>query len=106
MSTTESTYDEIDDGTRAKELTEQEEATEYKFDLTFYGADYPVDGLVSRLKKSDIVIPSFDPSNDLVFEVEAFQRKFIWSKLQCDRFVESLASRFTSTWDFLSAAVR
>lgn len=90
VSTTESTYDEIDDSTELEDSAEQEEATEYKFDLTFYGADYPVDGLVSRLKKSDIVIPSFDPSNDLVFEVEAFQRKFIWSKLQCDRFVESL----------------
>jgi hypothetical protein len=83
-------YDEIDDGVELDDPAEQEEPTEYKFDLTFYGADYPVDGLVSRLVKNDIVIPSFDPSNDLVFEVEAFQRKFIWSKLQCDRFVESL----------------
>lgn len=67
-----------------------EETLEYKFDLTFYGADYPVDGLVKRLSRSDIIIPSFDPANDLAFEVEAFQRKFIWTKVQCDRFVESL----------------
>jgi hypothetical protein len=67
-----------------------EEAVEYKFDLTFYGADYPVDGLVKRLNRSDIIIPSFDPANDLAFEVEAFQRKFVWTKVQCDRFVESL----------------
>ncbi|AWB32396.1 GmrSD restriction endonuclease domain-containing protein [Orrella marina] len=67
-----------------------EEAVEYKFDLTFYGADYPVDGLVKRLNQKDIIIPSFDPTNELAFEVEAFQRKFIWSKVQCDRFVESL----------------
>lgn len=67
-----------------------DEAVEYKFDLTFYGADYPVDGLVKRLGRSDIVIPSFDPANELAFEVEAFQRKFIWTKSQCDRFVESL----------------
>lgn len=67
-----------------------EEAVEYKFDLTFYGADYPVDGLVKRLNQKNIVIPSFDPANELAFEVEAFQRRFIWSKIQCDRFVESL----------------
>lgn len=67
-----------------------EETVEYKFDLTFYGADYPVDGLVKRLNQKDIIIPSFDPANELAFEVEAFQRKFIWTKAQCDRFVESL----------------
>lgn len=67
-----------------------DESVEYKFDLTFYGADYPVDGLVKRLNQKDIIIPSFDPANEFAFEVEAFQRKFIWSKVQCDRFVESL----------------
>jgi len=67
-----------------------EESTEYKFDLTFYGADYPVDGLVKRLKNRDVVIPSFDPASEMPLEVEAFQRKFIWTKLQSERFVESL----------------
>jgi len=67
-----------------------DETVEYKFDLTFYGADYPVDGLVKRLNQKDIIIPSFDPADELAFEVEAFQRKFVWTKVQCDRFVESL----------------
>ncbi|MAE20844.1 MAG: hypothetical protein CMK92_00265 [Pseudomonas sp.] len=83
-------YEDSEGATELDDPIEVEDTTEYKFDLTFYGADYPVDGLVSRLKKNDIIIPSFDPSNDLAFEVEAFQRKFIWTKLQCDRFVESL----------------
>lgn len=74
----------------AVSVEDEEEIVEYKFDLTFYGADYPVDGLVKRLSRSDIVIPSFDPANEFAFEVEAFQRKFIWTKVQCDRFVESL----------------
>lgn len=84
--------DEIGDQGTATSIEDDsaEESTEYKFDLTFYGADYPVDGLVKRLNNKDIVIPSFDPTNELAFEVEAFQRKFIWSKVQCDRFVESL----------------
>lgn len=67
-----------------------DETIEYKFDLTFYGADYPVDGLVKRLANNDVIVPSFDPMNELVTDVEAFQRKFVWSKAQCDRFVESL----------------
>ncbi|WP_298928202.1 DUF262 domain-containing protein [uncultured Ramlibacter sp.] len=68
----------------------EEESADYSFDLTFYGADYPVDGLVKRLANNDIVIPTFDPDNELVTDVEAFQRKFVWKKIQCDRFVESL----------------
>lgn len=67
-----------------------EDTADYQFDLTFYGADYPVDSLVKRLFNQDIVVPSFDPANDLVLDVEAFQRKFVWKKYQCDRFVESL----------------
>lgn len=48
-----------------------------------YGADYPVDSLVRRLTSarsdddSDIFIPSF-------------QRGYVWSKSQADRFIESL----------------
>lgn len=72
------------------DISSADERIDYKFDLTFYGADYPVDGLVKRLKKNDIVIPSFDPVSDQTFDVEAFQRKFVWTKMQCDRFVESL----------------
>lgn len=79
---------DLDD--QVEDFKDADDAVEYKFDLTFYGADYPVDGLVKRLTKKDIIIPSFDPANELAIEVEAFQRKFIWSKHQCDRFVESL----------------
>jgi hypothetical protein len=72
------------------DIDANEDAIEYKFDLTFYGADYPVDGLVKRLNNNDVIVPSFDPANDLVTDVEAFQRKFVWKKAQCDRFIESL----------------
>src|SRR5260370_350703 len=54
-----------------------------------YGADYPVDGLVQRLKNGDIVIPTFDPEAP-DSAVAGFQRKYVWSKRQADRFVESL----------------
>lgn len=73
-----------------EDIDPSEETIEYLFDLTFYGADYPVDGLVKRLRNDDVVIPSFDPENELVTDVKPFQRKFVWKKAQCDRFIESL----------------
>ncbi len=61
----------------------------YSFQITAYGADYPVDALVHRIQSRDIHIPTFEPDgNDGT--VNSFQRKFIWKKSQCDRFVESL----------------
>jgi len=60
------------------------------YDITSYGADYPVDGLVKRLKQGDIIVPSFDPSYKEGGEVQGFQRRFVWSRPQMDRFIESL----------------
>ncbi|CAN7171998.1 DUF262 domain-containing protein [Terrabacter sp. LjRoot27] len=60
------------------------------YDITSYGADYPVDGLVKRLDQKDVVIPSFDPVFDDSEEVQGFQRRFVWTRPQMDKFVESL----------------
>lgn len=60
------------------------------YDITSYGADYPVDGLVKRLRNHDIVVPSFDPMFNESDDVEAFQRQFVWTRPQMDKFVESL----------------
>lgn len=48
-----------------------------QYSITSYGADYPVDGLVKRLREQDIMIPSF-------------QRGYVWTLTQASRFVESL----------------
>lgn len=48
-----------------------------KYDITSYGADFLVDGLVRRLRSGDIYIPHF-------------QRKFVWNLRQSSRFIESL----------------
>lgn len=48
-----------------------------KYDITSYGADFLVDGLVRRLRSNDIYIPHF-------------QRKFVWNLRQSSRFIESL----------------
>ena len=47
------------------------------FDISAYGADYPVDALVQRLEAGDIAIPQW-------------QRGFVWTRRQCSRFIESL----------------
>lgn len=60
------------------------------YEITSYGADYPVDGLVKRITKGDIVVPAFDPAFDESEDVQGFQRRFVWSRPQMDKFIESL----------------
>jgi hypothetical protein len=55
---------------------------------------------VKRLGAGDIVVPSFDPV-EKGGEVAGFQRKFIWTKSQCERFVESLLLGFPVPGIFL-----
>ena len=52
-------------------------STEIRYQVSSYGADYPVDGLVKRLGNGDIAVPRF-------------QREFVWPLPQASRFIESL----------------
>ena len=52
-------------------------STEIRYRISSYGADYPVDGLVKRLRQGDIAVPTF-------------QREFVWPLPQASRFIESL----------------
>ena len=47
------------------------------YSITSYGADYPIDSLVKRLRNKDISVPDF-------------QRNFVWNLTQASRFIESL----------------
>ncbi|GAB5460391.1 DUF262 domain-containing protein [Hoeflea alexandrii] len=47
------------------------------FTITSYGADYPVDALVKRMKNETYFVPPF-------------QRLYVWSQRQASRFIESL----------------
>jgi len=77
--------------TRVDDVDESREVSPYRYEITAYGADYPVDGLVKRLREGDIVIPTLDPEEpSLTEDITGFQRGFIWTKTQCNRFVESL----------------
>lgn len=72
------------------DIDPDQEVLTTSYEITSYGADYPVDGLVKRLGQGDIVVPAFDPKFAESDEVEGFQRKFVWSRPQMDKFVESL----------------
>jgi uncharacterized protein with ParB-like and HNH nuclease domain len=48
-----------------------------QYHISTSGADYDVEGLVKRLERGDIVIPSF-------------QRNYVWSQPEASRFIESL----------------
>jgi hypothetical protein len=54
-----------------------DEPTTASFSITSYGADYPVDTLVKRMKNEAFFIPKF-------------QRNFVWSQRHASRFIESL----------------
>lgn len=60
--------------------------------VSYTGTDFDVEGLVRRLERGDIVIPTFDDSSreEVDIETERFQRGFVWRRPQMDRFIESL----------------
>jgi uncharacterized protein with ParB-like and HNH nuclease domain len=62
--------EEIDDATGDSDLP-------FRYSISSYGADYPVDGLVRRLKDGTIYVPPF-------------QRSYVWSIRDASRFIESL----------------
>jgi hypothetical protein len=72
------------------DVDETSEIIPFRYAITSYGADYPVDGLVKRLQSQDIVIPTFDPETESSGSLEGFQRRFVWTTSQSDKFIESL----------------
>ena len=64
----------IKEGLKEKEI---EEESTLVYSITSYGADYPIDGLVKRIRDESIFIPTF-------------QRGFVWSLREASRFIESL----------------
>lgn len=81
---------EVEDEEHVLDVDPETEVVAVSYDITSYGADYPVDGLVKRLNRRDVVIPSFDPAYEETDEVRGFQRRFVWTRPQMDKFVESL----------------
>jgi hypothetical protein len=61
----------------ADESEKDETVAIEQYDITSFGADYDVEGLVKRLNRGDIFIPPF-------------QRDYVWTQKEASRFVESL----------------
>jgi len=59
------------------DLEDEEELIPYKYSISSYGVDYPVDSLVKRMNDGSIYVPSF-------------QRGYVWNIAKASRFVESL----------------
>lgn len=77
--------DEVED------LNEAKEVIPYNFEITSYGADYDAEGLVKRMKRGDIIVPTFDPGiEETASGIVGFQRRYVWRRPQADRFIESL----------------
>jgi len=70
----------------------EDETIDFTYSITSYGADYPVDSLVKRLRDDKIRVPSF-------------QRGYVWSEKQASRFIESLLLGLPVPGIFLSKDV-
>lgn len=71
---------------------DREALTEAELDsqpVLYSGTDFDVEGLVRRLARGDIVIPTFGHDEEQL-ETARFQRGFVWSRPQMDKFIESL----------------
>ena len=55
----------------------ENENIDFRYVITSYGADYPIDSLMKRIKDKVIFIPPF-------------QRQFVWSINEASKFIESL----------------
>lgn len=64
---------EVDDESSTQAMDDEDTV----YQITSFGADFLVDGLVSRLDRGDIYRPDF-------------QRQFVWTTTQASRFVESI----------------
>lgn len=73
----------------AEDVAALEEADPNPEPISYSGQDFDVEGLVRRLDRGDIVIPTFG-HGDKTLELSGFQRRFVWRRPQMDRFIESL----------------
>jgi hypothetical protein len=86
---TQTARDESDLFLTDEEFEDLESAEREVVPVSYSGQDFDVDGLVRRLNKDDIVIPTFG-NDDETIETAGFQRGFVWTRKQMDRFIESL----------------
>src|SRR4051794_22550132 len=66
-----------DDNPVDDETEQDETVAPIQYNISSYGAAYDVEGLVKRLGRNDILVPTF-------------QRNYIWNIREASRFIESL----------------
>jgi hypothetical protein len=71
------------------ELDDLVEAEPSPVAVTFSTQDFDVAGLVQRLNRGSMLVPSFGLEDPRI-TTAGFQRGFVWTKAQMDRFIESL----------------
>lgn len=71
------------------ELADLVSADEAPAAVTFSSQDFDVAGLVRRLQRESMLIPQLGSRDERV-ETAGFQRGFVWSRAQMDKFIESL----------------
>jgi hypothetical protein len=71
------------------DYAELDEASAESFKVAYSGQDFDVEGLVRRLDRGDMLVPQFGHA-DVHIETAGFQRNFVWTKPQMDKFIESL----------------
>ncbi len=82
-----------DNDTNVKdEAEETDEEIPYKYAITSYGADYPVESIVTKLEKEAIIIPPF-------------QRDYVWNHVDASRFIETLLLGLPVPGIFLSKEI-
>lgn len=85
----ETLLDQVDQDLTDEEYEDLNEAEPQAQPVVYSGQDFDVEGLVRRLRNDDIKVPQFgheDPDIDSA----GFQRGFVWTRPQMDRFIESL----------------
>lgn len=77
MASTESTAEPLAEEVVIDDAALDDTVIPEPYDITSYGADYDVEGVVRRLRREEIYIPPF-------------QRSFMWTQTDASRFIESL----------------
>jgi hypothetical protein len=88
--TTHAEHEAVDPPELTQQDLEELEASDPEPEVVSYsGSDFDVEGLARRLERGDIVIPTFGHGLEGI-ETAGFQRRFVWTRPQMDRFIESL----------------
>lgn len=72
-----------------EELDDLVDVDETPVSVTYTTQDFDVSGLVTRLQRESMLVPQFGGTDERI-ATAGFQRGFVWTKAQMDRFIESL----------------